>query len=404
MPDAYARHDAILRRAISQRRRPLQGHRRRRPGGFPHRPRRHRRRPYCPTRRSGRAVGGLRPGGAAARAHGAACRSRSIPIPTATTAPRCSTAWDGCWLRPRRPGAALRGHYASGLGSAAAGGRHCATWGSIGSKTWSSLAASSKLLASRCFPGISLPCEHSNSIRNNLPSQPTAFLGREMTSPLWRAAAARGGAHGDADRARRHRQESPVAAGSAHACCSIFLTASGSSNWRRSPIRSSCRRRSPRPSSVRGAGATPVGAPVPGVGRQADAIGAGQLRAGHPARHQPCHCCSPAASPEDSRHQPGRSACARRARVPGRPAGVTSPLPAAHSGASDAVRSGAAVHRARTSGASRLRRRQCLRARPWPKSATAWTDCPWRSNWLRRGCGCSTPRPCWQGWKSGCRC
>ena len=92
---------------------------------------------------------------------------------------------------------------------------------------------------------------------NNLPTQLTSFVGRERELAEAGALLGREPAR-DADRARRHRQDAPVAAGRRERRGATFPTASSSSPSRRSASRRSCRRgwrrrsASPRPARPHG--------------------------------------------------------------------------------------------------------------------------------------------------------
>ena len=57
--------------------------------------------------------------------------------------------------------------------------------------------------------------------------------------------------------------------------------------------------------------------------------------------------------------------------------------------------SSSARRQSRPTSRSRTRTR-----RRWPRSATGWMGCRWRSSWRRRGSSCSRPRRCWHGWNS----
>jgi hypothetical protein len=51
---------------------------------------------------------------------------------------------------------------------------------------------------------------------------------------------------------------------------------------------------------------------------------------------------------------------------------------------------------------SRASRSPTTTPRPWPRSASGWTVCPWPSSWARPWPRCRRPRRCWTGWGSGC--
>ena len=130
---------------------------------------------------------------------------------------------------------------------------------------------------------------------NNLPQQVTSFIGRERELAEIKAAA-RQYAPADAARHGRPRQDAAVAAGRAPTCSTSIPTASGSSTWRRSRIRCSCRR--PWPPGARRAGragqAAHADARASTCKRPQAAAGPRQLRALRAvrARRSPTRCCA----------------------------------------------------------------------------------------------------------------
>ena len=248
------------------------------------------------------------------------------------------------------------------------------------------------------------PLKSLESRPNNLPLQPTPFLGREQeVEQVVDAPAPRRGALPDADRSRRHGQDAAGAPGRGRAAGRlrrrVFFVPLA-------PLTD--------PALVPPTIATTLGMREEGgqplrerlqdfLADEAAAAGAGQLRApgggGSRGRRAPGRL--PRA--EGAGHQPDAAAPAGRAGVPGAAARPAAPQAATHRWSSSPSTRPCASSSSGPKRSSPTSPSTTRTPRRWPRSAGGWTGCRWPSSWPRRGCGCCRRRRCWRAWSSGCR-